>query len=126
MMKSATVYIRSFQIGSDPSADMMARDLHYYWQGENYHHVYRWWMKQAWTRGRVFEKESAALLNEIDSMSDKLEGKLDFVDLGIFPGKILGFLRGITSTPTVVLGTEKYSEYLPCLENIRRLALEGQ
>jgi hypothetical protein len=125
-MKSAIVYIRSFQIGSDPSADMMARDLHDYWQGENYHHVYRWWMKQAWTRGRVFEKESAALLNEIDSMSDKLEGKLDFVDLGIFPGKITGFLRGIKSTPTVVLGTEKYSGYLPCLENIRRLALEGQ
>ena len=123
-MKSAIVYIRSFQIGSDPSADMMARDLHYYWQGENYHHVYRWWMKQAWTRGRVFEKDSAALLNEIDSMSDKLEGKLEFVDLGIFPGKILGFLRGITSAPTVVLGTEKNSGYQHGLVAIRRLALE--
>jgi len=126
MMKSATVYIRSFQIGSDSSADRMARDLHYYWQGENYHHVYRWWMKQAWTRGRVFEKDSAALLNEIDSMSDKLEGKLEFVDLGIFPGKILGFLRGITSAPTVVLGTEKNSGYKPGLEAIRRLTLEEE
>lgn len=125
-MKSAIVYIRSYQLGSNPSADMMARDLHYYWQGENYHHVYRWWMKQAWTRGRVFEKESAALLNEIDSMSDKLEGKLEFVDPGIFPGKILGFLRGITSAPMVVLGTEKNFGYIPGLEVIRRLTLEEE
>lgn len=123
-MKSAIVYIRSFQLGSNPSADMMARDLHYYWQGENHHHIYRWWMKQAWTRGRVFEKESAALLNEIDSMSDQLEGKLDFVDLGILPYKIQGFFRGITSAPTVVIEKEKIIGYQPGLEAIRRLTLE--
>ncbi len=123
-MKSAIVYIRSFQLGSDPSADMMARDLHYYWQGQNYHHVYRWWMKQAWTRGRIFEKESAALLNEIESMSERLEGKLDFVDLGILPGKILGYMRGITSVPTVVHGKEKYIGYQSGLDAIRRLRLE--
>ena len=126
MMKSAIVYIRSFQLGSNPSADMIARDLHYYWQGENHHHIYRWWMKQAWTRGRVFEKESAALLNEIDSLSDMLEGKLEFVDLGILPGKMLGFLRGITSAPTVVLGTKKNFGYQPGLEAIRRLTLEEE
>jgi len=123
-MKSAIVYIRSFQLGSDPSADMMARDLHYYWQGQDYHHVYRWWMKQAWTRGRIFEKESAALLNEIESMSERLEDKLDFVDLGSFPGKILGYSRGITSVPTVVLGKEKYIGYQSGLDAIRRLSLE--
>lgn len=123
-MKSAIVYIRSFQLGSNPSADMMARDLHYYWQGENYHHVYRWWMKQAWTRGRIFEKESAALLSEIESFGDGLEGKLEFVDMGILPDKILGFLRGITSVPTVVIGKGKFIGYQPGLDAIRRLTLE--
>jgi len=125
-MKSTIVYIRSFQLGSNPSADMMARDLHYYWQGQNYHHVYRWWMKQAWTRGRIFEKESAALLNEIESMSDILEGKLDFVDLGILSGKMLGYLRRISTVPTVVRGKEKYIGYQSSLDAIRRLTLEEE
>jgi hypothetical protein len=105
---------------------MMARDLHYYWQGQNYHHVYRWWMKHAWTRGRIFEKESAALLNEIESMSDKLEGKLEFVDLGILPGKIFGYFKGITSVPTVVVNKEKFSGYQSGLAIIRRLTLEEE
>jgi hypothetical protein len=125
-MKSAIVYIRSYQMGSNPSADMMARDLHYFWQGENYHQVYRWWMKQAWTRGRIFEKESAALLNEIESTGDMLDGKLDFVDLGVLPGKIQGFFRGIISAPTVVLGKEKYIGYQSGLDAIRRLILEEE
>jgi hypothetical protein len=125
-MKSAIVYIRSYQMGSNPSADMMARDLHYFWQGENYHQVYRWWMKQAWTRGRIFEKESAALLNEIESTGDMLDGKLDFVDLGVLPGKIQGFFRGIASAPTVVLGKEKYIGYQSGLDAIRRLILEEE
>ena len=73
-------------------------------------------MKQAWTRGRIFEKESAALLNEIESLSDRLEGKLEFVDLGILPGKIFGYLRGITSVPTVVLGKEKLLGINPVLK----------
>ena len=48
-------------------------------------------------------------------MGDRLEGKLEFVDLGILPGKISGYLRGITSVPTVVLG-KKSSGINPVLK----------
>jgi len=125
-MKSAVVYVCSIQIGSDPSADMMARDLHYYWQGQNNHYIYGWWMKQAWTRGRFFEQESAALLNEIELHGSKLEGKLEFVDLGTLSGKILGLARGITSAPAAVCKKKKYVGYQNTLAFICQTALEEE
>jgi hypothetical protein len=64
------------------------------------------------------------LLDKIESMSDTLDGTLDFVDPGMLPGKMPGFLRRISTVLTVVLRKERYTGYLSSLAAIRRLTME--
>jgi hypothetical protein len=72
-MMKMKIFIRSFILSANRDALHLAYDYHYFWQGEENHHIYRGFMAKIWSRGRVPDHDSAKLLNEIQSLGIPLK-----------------------------------------------------
>ncbi len=120
MSASIDVYVRSRVIPSDLTALMYSYDCHYYFE-QNYRGIYHWLRERGWSKGRVFEQDSADLLFFLVEVV-KLGGERARVhDLGQWRGRVRALLAGVRRTPAVVVAGRRYVGLAAAREALRRL-----
>lgn len=101
------VFLRSITLPSHLAEFKDSYDLHYHLE-IHYRDAYHWLREQGFTRGRVFEPDSAALLPVLEIALQQLPGRIAVYDLNTLKGKVRGWLAGVRRAPCVRLGTEKH------------------
>jgi hypothetical protein len=105
-MMKIKVFVRSFVLSADRDALHLAYDYHYFWQGQENHHIYLGFMDKIWSRGRVPDRDSAKLLNEIQSLGFVPE-QLQIHDVSALSDAIRAFFHGLWKFPAVITEKEK-------------------
>jgi hypothetical protein len=102
------VYLRSITLPSRLAEFKDSYDFHY--ELEVHHReIYHWLREQGFTKGRLFEPDSAALLPVLDIALAQLPGRIAVHDLNTFAGRWRGWLVGVRQAPCVRLDNEKHS-----------------
>jgi hypothetical protein len=109
------VFVRSFILSANRDALHLAYDYHYFWQGEENHHIYRGFMAKIWSRGRAPDHDSAKLLNEIQSLGIPLED-LQIHDVSALPHGIKALLHGFWKVPAVLVEGKKAQGIEHCIK----------
>lgn len=102
------VYLRSITLPSQLAEFKDSYDLHYHLE-IHYRDTYHWLREQGFTKGRVFEPDSAALLPALEVALERLPGRIVVYDLNTLQGKVRGWLAGVRRAPCMRLGTEKHT-----------------
>ncbi len=106
-MAEIEVYLRSTVLPSQITSLQYSYDYHYYMEDHrrgNYH----WLRDQGFSKGRVFEPESAALLPILEEAVIAFDCAIRIYDLNTTRGKLHGWRVGILRTPGVLIGRQKY------------------
>lgn len=114
------VFIRSFVLSANRDALHLAYDYHYYWQGQENHHIYRGFMDKIWSRGRVPDHDSAKLLNELQSLGIP-PNQLQVYDVSFFSHGIQAVLHGAWKIPAVFAGDKKARGIEACITLVHSL-----
>jgi hypothetical protein len=109
------IFIRSFILSANRDALHLAYDYHYFWQGEENHHIYRGFMAKIWSRGRVPDHDSAKLLNEIQSLGIPPEN-LQIYDVSAWMHNIQAIFQGVWKVPAVLVENKKAQGIEPCIK----------
>jgi hypothetical protein len=102
------VFLRSITLPSHLAEFKDSYDLHYHLE-IHYRDAYHWLREQGFSKGRVFEPDSAALLPALETALERLPGRIAVYDLNALEGKVRGWLAGVRRAPCVRLGTEKHT-----------------
>lgn len=116
------LYIRMYTLSANRDALNLAYDYHYFWQGEENHHIYRGFMDKIWSRGRLPDQDGVWLLNELSEVERGLE-IVKVVDGGSLAGWGNAFLHGIVKFPALVVDGKKYQGRQACrlcLDDLKR------
>lgn len=115
------VYLRSITLPSRLAEFKDSYDFHY--ELEIHHReIYHWLREQGFTKGRLFEPDSAALLPALDLALERLPGRIAVYDLNSFAGRLHGWLAGIHRAPCVRLGNEKHLGLAAALQALQSLS----
>ena len=115
-----TLFVRTFVISANRDALQLAYDFHYFWQGENYHHIYRGFMDKIWSRGRMPDQDSAWLLNECESLGMASDG-INMIDVSTISGRALALWWGMWKFPGMMLDDEKMQGRKACEARLKSL-----
>ena len=114
------LFVRSYTISANRDALNIAYDFHYFWQGEAYHHIYRGFMDKIWSRGRVPDRDSLWLLNEIASLEIDTD-TISVLDAGTMPGWFGSIWFGIWKLPGMIVDGEKAQDKDSCEALLMRM-----
>jgi len=109
----AVLYLRFYTLSSNRDALNMAYDYHYYWQGEKNYHVYNGFMEKIWSRGKMPDKDSLWLLNELADFGDDVE-IVSLYDVGNFWGWGEAVRQGFIKFPAMVSNGKKIQGRVNC------------
>lgn len=113
------VFLRSIVLPSHLAEFKDSYDLHYHLE---IHHrdTYHWLREQGFTKGRVFEPDSAALLPTLEMALERLPGRVAVHDLSTLKGKARGWLVGVRRAPCVRLGGQTHRGLAVAQQALRR------
>ncbi|MCC6298357.1 MAG: hypothetical protein IT314_03605 [Anaerolineales bacterium] len=100
------LFIRSFVLSANRDALNLAYDYHYFWQGENYRHVYLGFMDQIWSRGKMPDRDGVWLLNEVDGIKRNLADVRAY-DVGTWRGRASAIRNGVFRFPAMIVDGSK-------------------
>lgn len=121
-MMKMKIFVRSFILSANRDALHLAYDYHYFWQGEENHHIYRGFMVKIWSRGRVPDHDSAKLLNEIQSLGIPPED-VQIYDVSTLTHTIQALFQGVWKIPAVLAENKKAQGIEPCIKLLNTLRL---
>lgn len=96
------VYLRSVTLPSRLPELLDSYDFHY--ELEIHHReIYHWLRDQGFTKGRIFEPDSAAVLPALEHALEHLSDRIAIYDLNTLSGRLRGWGAGIRRAPGVRL-----------------------
>lgn len=101
------VYLKSITLPSHLAEFKDSYDFHYELE-IHYRDTYHWLRDQGFTKGRIFEPDSAALLPVLESALEHLSERIVVYDLNTLSGRMHGWLAGIWRAPGVRLDEQKH------------------
>ena len=107
MATEIKVYLGSTVISSELISLQYSYDHHYYME-DHHRGNYHWLRDQGFSKGRIFEPDSAAMLPILEKAMIIFESGVRIYDLNTIRGKLHGWSVGIRRTPSVLIGKEKY------------------
>ncbi len=102
------VYLRSIALPSRLAEFKDSYDFHYELE-IHFREIYYWLRDQGFSKGRIFEPDSAALLPALEQALERLPGRIVVYDLNTFDGRMRGWFAGVRRAPCVRLGREKHT-----------------
>lgn len=102
------VFLRSITLPSHLAEFKDSYDLHYHLE-IHYRDAYHWLREQGFSKGRVFEPDSAALLPALEAALEQLPGRIAVYDLNTLGGRARGWLAGVRRAPVVRLDGQKHA-----------------
>jgi hypothetical protein len=106
-MHDIQVFLRSTLISSQLISLHYSYDYHYYMEA-HFRGSYHWLRDQGFSKGRIFEPDSAALLPVLDKVMAAFGPTVRIYDLSTIKGRTRSFRSGVRKTPSVVIGGEKH------------------
>ncbi len=94
------VFLRSISLPSQLTEFKDSYNFHYELE-IHYRDIYHWLRDQGFTKGRIFEPDSAALLPDLETALERLPGRIAVHDLNTFGGRMRGWRAGIRRAPCV-------------------------
>ncbi len=101
------VYLRSIALPSRLAEFKDSYDFHYELE-VHFRDIYHWLRDQGFSKGRIFEPDSAVLLPALELALERLPGRVAVYDLNTFDGRMRGWFAGVWRAPCVRLGKEKH------------------
>lgn len=105
---SIEVFLRSITLPSQLAEFKDSYDLHYHLE-IHYRDTYHWLRQQGFSKGRIFEPDSAALLPALEAAMQQLSGRIAVYDLNTLGGRVRGWLAGVRCAPVVRLDGQKHA-----------------
>lgn len=118
------VYLKSITLPSHLAEFKDSYDLHYHLE-IHYRDTYHWLREQGFSKGRVFEPDSAVLLPALETALERLPGRIAVYDLNTLKGRLRGWLAGVRRVPCVRIGGQKHSGAEAGQHALRRAAQSG-
>lgn len=102
------VYLRSVTLPSRLPELLDSYNFHY--ELEIHHReIYHWLRDQGFSKGRIFEPDSAAVLPALESALEHLTNRIVVYDLNTLSGRLRGWLAGVRRAPCVRIDGQGYS-----------------
>lgn len=117
-------FLRSYVLSANRDALNLAYDYHYFWQGEEYHHIYRGFMDNIWSRGRIPDQDGVWLLNELNDLKVELDD-VNVFDVETWRGWSLAIRYGIFRFPAVIVNGSKAQGKASCRALLNRMKIEN-
>jgi hypothetical protein len=113
------VFLRSISLPSQLTEFKDSYNFHY--ELEIYHRdIYHWLREQGFTKGRIFEPDSAAVLPALESALEYLSDRIAVYDLNTFSGRMRGWRAGIRRAPCVRFEGRKQTGAMAAAAALRR------
>jgi hypothetical protein len=113
------VFLRSISLPSQLTEFKDSYNFHYELE-IHYRDIYHWLRDQGFSKGRLFEPDSAALLPALDSALEQLSGRIAVYDLNTFGGRMRGWRAGIRRAPCVRFEGRKHTGASAAAAALRR------
>lgn len=117
--------LRSFVLSADRDALNLAYDYHFYWQGEEYHHIYRGFMDRIWSRGKIPDQDGVWLLNELNGLKVNFNDVKVF-DVGSWRGWAYAIRHRVFRFPALIVDGSKAQGKAACLTMLSRMKTERE
>ena len=102
-MAEIEVYLRSTVLPSQLISLHYSYDFHYYME-DHHRGNYHWLRDLGFTKGRIFEPDSAAMLPILEKGVVAFDSSIRIYDLNTIRGKLHGWRVGVFRTPGVLIG----------------------
>ena len=106
-MAEIEVYLRSTVLPNQLTSLHYSYDYHYYME-DHHRGNYHWLRDQGFSKGRIFEPHSAALLPVLEKAVVAFDSSIRIYDLNTIRGILHGWRVGILRTPGVLIGCQKH------------------